>query len=96
MGKSCTGKYKICRKVLEIFSRSTFETSISDNIKQEEWLKLSINAFVNPFSTLLQVRSYMLSKPEIRNLVEKVIDEVIAVAEKEGYPIQKGKRLSER
>jgi len=90
-GKVVLENTKSAKKVYEIFSKSTFDTSISDDIKQEEWLKLSINAFVNPLTTLLQVRSHMLSKPEIRGLVEKVIDEVLAVAEKVGYPVQRDK-----
>jgi len=90
-GKVVLENTKSAKKVYEIFSKSTFDTSISDDIKQEEWLKLSINAFVNPLTTLLQVRSHMLSKPEIRGLVEKVIDEALAVAEKVGYPVQRDK-----
>ncbi len=90
-GKVVLENTKSAEKVYTIFSKSTFDTSISDDIKQEEWLKLSINAFVNPLTTLLQIRSRMLSKPEIRGLVEKVIDEVLVVAEKEGYPVQREK-----
>jgi len=90
-GKVVLENTKSAEKVYEIFSKSTFDTSISDDIKQEEWLKLSINAFVNPLTTLLQIRSRMLSKPEIRVLVEKVIDEVLAVADKEGYPVPREK-----
>jgi len=90
-GKVVLENSKSAEKVYEIFSNSTFDTSISDDIKQQEWLKLAINAFVNPLTTLLQVRSLMLSKPEIRGLVEKVIDEVLEVAEKEGYPVPRDK-----
>jgi len=90
-GKVVLENTKSAEKVYEIFSKSTFDTSISDDIKQEEWLKLTINAFVNPLTTLLQIRSRMLSKPEIRGLVEKVIDEVLAVADKEGYPVPREK-----
>jgi len=79
------------QKVYDIFKKSSFATRISDNIKSEEWLKLSINAFVNPLTALLQIRSFMLSKPEIRGLVERVIDEVLAVAEKEGYQVPRDK-----
>jgi len=90
-GKVVLENTKSAEKVYEIFSKSTFDTNISDDIKQEEWLKLSINAFVNPLTTLLQVRSHMLSKPELRDLIEKVIDEVLAVAEKEGYAVPREK-----
>ncbi len=90
-GKVVLEKSPSAEKVKEIFSTVQFDTSISDNIKQQEWLKLSINAFINPLTTLLQVRSHMLSKSEIRPLVEKVIDEVLAVARAEGFLVEREK-----
>jgi len=90
-GKVVLENTQSAQKVYEIFSNSQFATRISDNIISEEWLKLSINAFVNPLTTLLQVRTNMLSTPELRILVGKVIDEVIAVAEKEGIAVEREK-----
>lgn len=90
-GKVVLDNTKSAEKVYEIFKNSQFSTRITDNILHEEWLKLTINAFVNPLTTLLQVKTNMLSTPELRILVEKVIDEVIAVAEKEGIAVEREK-----
>lgn len=81
------------QRVGKIFETVEFDTHISNNIKMEEWLKLSINAFVNPLTTLLRVRSHMLSKPELRDLIEKLIDEVLTVAKKEGFAVPREKVL---
>lgn len=69
------------KHVEEIFARAKIPCRISNNIEGELWTKLTLNCALNAISALGQARYGEIAESmAARNLVEIVVDEVLAVA----------------
>ena len=74
------------RTVVELFNSSDLETRFSENVIQHVWEKVIRNAGLMPVSALngQNMAQVMASKPSLF-LVERLLEESLAVAEKLGY-----------
>jgi 2-dehydropantoate 2-reductase len=69
------------KQVAEIFVRASIPCRVSDNIEGELWTKLTWNCALNAVSALGQARYRQIAESlEARNLVQTVVNEVLAVA----------------
>ena len=73
------------KRVAEIFSRANIPCRISDNIEGELWTKLIWNCALNAISALGNARYGRIAESsEARELVQTVVNEVLAVAHAAG------------
>jgi len=69
-----------------IFNRSKIETSISDNILRDIWIKAIINSSINPLTAFFKCKNgYLLENPILENLTEKICLESTNIAKSKGY-----------
>jgi len=65
-----------------------FRTEISNDINARLWHKLAVNAGINPFTALLQVKNGDLpGQPFFREQVDALCREIAAVAKADGVPM---------
>ncbi|MDA0771898.1 MAG: 2-dehydropantoate 2-reductase [Cyanobacteria bacterium] len=75
-------------RIMELLRAAGINTRISENIYQELWSKLVWNAGFNPTSVLYQMTvGQLLEKPEIREVIVGVMQEVKQVAHALGYDL---------
>jgi len=55
----------------------------SENIVEKCWLKLAINAIINPITALEQIKNGVLSAPIYQKVIHELILEVVSIAEAE-------------
>lgn len=80
-------KWYIPRRRLEeisaLFKKSSFETKISDNIKEVIWSKLIINVGINALGALARLKNGDLFKYEwTRNVMKQAVMEAVKVAKR--------------
>jgi len=79
-------------EIKHMIEQAGISISVTDNIMLRKWGKLVWNAMFNPVSVLTGHSSYHLKEdPSIRGLFEGIITEVVQVAEREGYHLDKEK-----
>ncbi len=83
---------KICFEQLntlqEFLNSGTVPCSISANIKYDMWLKFLVNCSYNAISGIGQIEyGQMVQSKHINDLIDQIIKEFLAVAEKEGINI---------
>lgn len=75
-------------RIMELLHAAGINTRISENIYKELWSKLVWNAGFNPTSVLYQMTvGQLLEKPEIREVIVGVMQEVKQVAHALGYDL---------
>lgn len=67
---------------------------IVDNIDHYRWLKLALNAVVNPITAILKARNKILLEDEGLELARLVLREVRKAAEKSGYKFDEDRLLA--
>lgn len=80
------------REVAEMLSRMGLPTRFTDDIEREAWRKGLMNAVTNPVTALVRAPLGDLLDSPARPLVERLIDEGLAVAEAAGIGIGAGFR----
>lgn len=79
---------KKLKHIKNIFNEAGIETTISDNIVKELWIKAIINSSINPLTAFFRCKNGYLSKnPLLENIVEKICKESTLVANKEGMQL---------
>lgn len=78
---------KSSQKIKELIDNMPINISIDHNIKERIWMKLIFNCVFNPLTAVLKVKNKEILK--LMDIVEKIIDETISVAGKEGIIIDK-------
>ncbi len=78
------------KNIIRIFNESFIETVYSENITRDIWIKAIINSCINPITTIFRCKNgYLQKNPILNNIVRKIIDESINVANKHGMNISK-------
>jgi len=71
------------RNIADTFSKAGLSTRVTDNIDGTVWTKVLINASINPFGALTNMKNgELLIIPEIKELMTEIICEGIKVAQK--------------
>jgi len=81
------GISKKTRVLLDLFSKAGIEATVTETIMASRWKKLVWNAPFNPLSVLAGgVETHtLLSDPHTRELIKRVMTEVVALARHDGY-----------
>ncbi len=83
-------KKGLLKMVGDIFSSSGINLELSDDIKNEMWVKLAVNACINPITAIIRKNNGSLLKSyEYSNMVNDICNEIVNVAEKEGIKADK-------
>jgi 2-dehydropantoate 2-reductase len=60
-----------------------------DDILLKQWVKLAINCVINPLTALFDIKNGNISDAKFTGSIEQVLDEVIAVANRENVNLNK-------
>ena len=74
------GLNKYVRKALQVFGASPIKCSLVSDIDKWIWIKLAINAAINPITALLRIPNGLLIMKELYELSHIVVEEVKEVA----------------
>ncbi len=76
------------RAVADLFAGAQVPVVVSDDVMGELWRKLMLNCAYNAISAIAQ-QPYgrMAAQPEIRAVMREVVEEVVAVAQADGQPL---------
>ena len=67
--------------IVKIFNEAGVETTVSDDIICEMWIKGIINSSINPLTTIFNCKNgYLLENPILEKLVEKICKESTHIA----------------
>lgn len=73
------------RQVAALLTAAGLETTTAANVEPVLWRKLVVNAAINPLTALMRLpNGDLLSTPERRRLLDRVVDEAVAVVEGAG------------
>lgn len=79
-------KTRRIESIANIFNKSKIETSISNDILKDIWIKAIINSSINPLTTFFKCKNgYLLENPILENLTEKICLESTNIAKTEGH-----------
>lgn len=82
-------------KVAQLLSSSGLATEMRENIKQEIWRKLVLNAATLPTAALTGMTAGELGEPgPMRDLVDAVAAETVSVANAHGFNLDVGERVA--
>lgn len=74
--------------VKDFFERVDIGFEIPEDMMHSLWWKFMINTGINQASAIMKANYGVFQKiPEARGLMNKIMDEVILISEKEGYPL---------
>ena len=82
--------------VAAAFASAGYETEVDARIDSRIWKKLVLNAAANPVAALTGLRSGQMAEDPAWPLVKSVADEVILVAQAEGYELDRSSVVEER
>jgi 2-dehydropantoate 2-reductase len=72
--------------ISNIFNSAGIETTVSNNIMEEIWIKTIVNSCVNPLTTFFQCKNgYLLENPILEKLVGKICYESTNIAKSKGF-----------
>jgi 2-dehydropantoate 2-reductase len=82
---------KIARKIGQMLSDAGIETQVTDNIFAELWIKVAINASINPITAITGLKNgWLLREPNLEKLLEETCHEVLEVAIQSGAKFPPG------
>lgn len=71
-----------------LFEKAGIKCQVVDDIRRTKWEKMCWNVVFNPLTVLIDDRvSKALSHAELRSLIERIVDETVAVARAEGVEL---------
>jgi 2-dehydropantoate 2-reductase len=83
------------QRVARVFESARILCRISDNIAAELWTKLVMNCAYNAISAVTQARYFAIGgEPLVRQVIEELVQEVVAVASADGIALPDGKELA--
>ncbi|MEK6838981.1 MAG: 2-dehydropantoate 2-reductase, partial [Candidatus Thermoplasmatota archaeon] len=75
-------------RVRDVFEDSGIHTTISPNIRRDLWLKVIVNAGINPLAALTGLRNgQLVVVPPLREAMTELCAEAAAVARAEGFEL---------
>jgi 2-dehydropantoate 2-reductase len=75
------------RLLVERFSEKGFEIEFSADFRRQQFNKLLVNSAINPITALTRRQNGVILSPALRNTVQRVVAEAVAVAAEEGLAI---------
>lgn len=81
------------RFLVERFSGKGFEIDLSPDFRRHQFLKLLVNAAINPVTALTRRQNGIILSPALKGTVKKVVAEAVAVAAAEGVVIPEEEAL---
>jgi 2-dehydropantoate 2-reductase len=78
----------------ERFSEKGFEIEFSPDFQRQQFLKLLVNAAINPITALVRRENGIILSPALRSSVQAVAAEAVAVAAAEGLAISEEEALN--
>ena len=75
------------------FSEKGFEIEFSSDFQRQQFLKLLVNAAINPITALTRQQNGVVLSPALRGTVQRVVAEAVAVAAAEGLAIPEKEAL---
>lgn len=75
------------------FEEKGFDIEFARDFKIQQWNKLFANAVINPITAITREKNGIVLSKHLEGTVERIIDECIAVAEKEGLNLDKSEVL---
>lgn len=71
-----------------LFEKAGIKCQVVDDIRRTKWEKMCWNVVFNPLTVLIDDRvSKALTHPELRGVIERIVDETVAVARAEGVEL---------
>ncbi|MDF0589867.1 ketopantoate reductase family protein [Candidatus Methanocrinis natronophilus] len=61
-----------------------FDAEFAEDFRRQQWMKLLANAVINPITALTREKNGIVLSPHLAPAVELIVQECVAVAEKEG------------
>jgi 2-dehydropantoate 2-reductase len=61
-----------------------FLVEFAPDFRRQQWMKLFANAVINPITALTREKNGIVLSPHLAQVVERIVEECVAVAEKEG------------
>ena len=77
----------------ERFSGKGFEIEFSPDFRRAQFLKLLINAAINPITALTHRQNGVILSPDLKSTVQKVVAEAVSVAAADGLSISEEEAL---
>ena len=68
----------------EMFERKGFEIEFAKDFKNHQWNKLFVNSVINPITALTRKHNGIVLSKCLEDAVEKIVEECVSVAAKEG------------
>ncbi len=86
----CPGKpcYELTL-ISNILVRGGMDFRVTSNVEYYRWLKLALNCVVNPLTALTRQRNKIVLSKNAEELVDRILDEFIQVAQKHGFMFDK-------
>ncbi len=82
---------KIAKGIAKMLIDAGVETQVTDNIWSELWIKVAINASINPITAITGLKNgWLLREPGLEMILEETCNEVIQVAKKSGVELPSG------
>ncbi|WP_425358219.1 ketopantoate reductase family protein [Staphylothermus hellenicus] len=81
-------------ELMNILNRGGCDFRVTSNIDLYRWIKLGVNAVINPLTAITRSKNKIVLTQYGRILAEKIIDELIIAAEKYGFKLDKKKLLT--
>ncbi len=75
------------------FEEKDFQVEFAEDFKAQQWMKLFANAVINPITALTREKNGVILSEHLGVVVEKIVRECVAVAEKEGHQFDEGEVL---
>ena len=69
------------------FSEKEFEIEFTPDFQRQQFLKLLVNAAINPITALTRQQNGVVLRPALKSTVERVVAEAVALAAEEGLAI---------
>jgi 2-dehydropantoate 2-reductase len=82
---SPAGRRDLAETVSNAFEESGIDCKVTDDIMAEVWMKVIVNASINPITALVRSENACIEEdPELRELAKNVCEEAVAVAKASG------------
>ena len=77
----------------DILVRGGADARVVSNIEFYRWIKLAVNAVINPLTAITRERNEIILREQARILADKILEELVEAAEKHGFKLDKEKLM---
>ncbi|MGB1264048.1 MAG: ketopantoate reductase family protein, partial [Cognaticolwellia sp.] len=74
--------------VEQVLNKALPTVTLTQNIKEKQWLKLAINCVINPITAVHNIDNGQLLEEKYQPLIVSLINEIIAVAKQQGLALE--------